>query len=331
MTDPFIISLTTYGERINTVHRVIDSLIKQHDKPYKIVLWLDEAELSRDALPQELKDRISDLVEVRFCPDYRSYKKLIPALTEYSGYSIITVDDDFEYPPELVSNLRAASKQYPDAVIASRGRIMNTSQGNLESYPSWELVDLDEPLVAQYSAVPIGYAGILYPPGILHKEVTNIEQFQKLSPHADDLWFKAMTMLNGKATVILPLMWSMKIKTIEGTQENALYMTHNAGDANTEQMRNILQAYPELQKIMQASNFHSASFSAIKIVRNAKQSHIGKVAGQRIMPIRNAALLIEKMDTQIALKLMEIAKAIRPAGPLINQKIQEYRKKLEQK
>ena len=45
---------------------------------------------------------------------------------------------------------------------------------------------------------------------------------------------------------------------------------------------------------------------------------------------RNAALKIEKEDLKLAFELMNLAHEIRPAGPIIKQKLDEYREKLNQ-
>ena len=43
----------------------------------------------------------------------------------------------------------------------------------------------------------IGAGGILYPPKSLNPIVTDVELFLKLAPKADDLWFKAMSLIDG--------------------------------------------------------------------------------------------------------------------------------------
>ena len=48
--------------------------------------------------------------------------------------------------------------------------------------------------------MPIGYGGVLYPPHTLFHEVQNRDLFLRLTPRADDLWFKAMSYLAGTQT-----------------------------------------------------------------------------------------------------------------------------------
>ncbi len=51
-----IVSLTTYGKRINTVHLTIKTLLNQTYTFDKIILWLAEDEFTLDTIPQELKE-----------------------------------------------------------------------------------------------------------------------------------------------------------------------------------------------------------------------------------------------------------------------------------
>ena len=45
----------------------------------------------------------------------------------------------------------------------------------------------------------LGWGGVLFPPGSLDDRVLDRDTYMRLSPYADDLWFKAMAMLKGTA------------------------------------------------------------------------------------------------------------------------------------
>ena len=49
-----VVSLTSYGERLNVLPKVIRSLSKQTYKVNKVTLWLDETKLTKLQLLQEL-------------------------------------------------------------------------------------------------------------------------------------------------------------------------------------------------------------------------------------------------------------------------------------
>jgi hypothetical protein len=45
----------------------------------------------------------------------------------------------------------------------------------------------------------LGWGGVLFPPGSLDSRVLDSDAYMRLSPTADDLWFKAMATLKGTA------------------------------------------------------------------------------------------------------------------------------------
>ena len=75
-----IISLTTYSLRIHNVYIALESLLNQTIKPNRIILWLAEEEFNEANLPISVLRLKERGVEIRFCEDYKSYKKLIPTL-----------------------------------------------------------------------------------------------------------------------------------------------------------------------------------------------------------------------------------------------------------
>ena len=97
-----IISLTTYSLRIHNVYIALESLLNQTIKPNRIILWLAEEEFNEANLPISVLRLKERGVEIRFCEDYKSYKKLIPTLREFPEAIIITVDDDVIYPMDQI-------------------------------------------------------------------------------------------------------------------------------------------------------------------------------------------------------------------------------------
>lgn len=72
-----IVSLTSYSRRVEQVHVSIESLMRQTVKPNRIILWLDDS-WNHNNLPAALLMQMRRGLEVRFCPDYRSYKNSFP-------------------------------------------------------------------------------------------------------------------------------------------------------------------------------------------------------------------------------------------------------------
>ncbi len=190
-----IVSLTTFGNRINEVYLAIESLMQQTMKPNRIVIWLDETEFSIDNIPLSLKKLIKRGLTVSFCENLRSYKKLVPALQAFPNAAIITCDDDVIYKPDLIENLFRAYINNSDAVIFGGGHEMKIENGMLMTYNSWynpHQVPLYSNPILNF---PAGVCGVLYPPQVLHPDVTKKELFLQLAPTADDVWFKAMSLL----------------------------------------------------------------------------------------------------------------------------------------
>lgn len=322
------VTLTTYGVRLKSVHKTIASILKQSTLPEKIILWLDEKEFSVKDLPVELSVLLDDKFEVHFCENLRSYTKLVPSLRSFPDKTLITIDDDFVYPNDLLKNLINASQQFPKAVVCARGRVIKYTDGDFLSYPDWPLVQKNSNIFANYCILPLGYAGVLYPPGCLDSKVTDSGLFMSVAPHADDLWFKMMGLLANTPVVVLPLSNSMSMATIDGTQDNALYLTHNAGDANTEQMRAILRQYKELRVIFESAGYWSAQDNFMSLRGDGDFQQVGKLAVSIVNEIRESAINLESKNLFLSHKLMQLAKKIRPDGSLINKKLAEYESKI---
>lgn len=198
--DEIIVSLTSFGPRLMTVYLTIASLMRQSRRAHRIILWLAESE--RDNIPASLRLLEARGLELRFCSDLLSYKKIIPALREYPRAVIITVDDDCIYDFDLIDRLMRRHAEMPRAIVANRmRRIALSPSGAILPYKKWHLSSSTDPSPLN---VAIGCGGILYPPGLLPPETTDESLFMALAPRADDLWLKAME-LRGDIPVVRAL------------------------------------------------------------------------------------------------------------------------------
>ena len=94
LDEPLVVSLTTFGQRVFDVHLVVESIMQQTVLPNRIILWLDETEFNESSLPLSLKKMQQRGLEIRYCPNLRSYKKIIPTLKLVPEATVITIDDD---------------------------------------------------------------------------------------------------------------------------------------------------------------------------------------------------------------------------------------------
>lgn len=188
-----IVSLTTYGRRINDVCFTIESLMQQTFKPNKILLSIDYS-LIDAGLPETLRKQIERGLTILPTKDIRSYKKLIPALKTYPDEAIITVDDDVIYDFDLLERLIKSHIAAPQSIYAGRIHSMTfDDSGKLNPYDKWDWSTATNP---QRNFIT-GVGGVIYPPHSLHPEVLNENVFTNICPTADDVWFTAMAKLNG--------------------------------------------------------------------------------------------------------------------------------------
>lgn len=234
-----IVSLTSYGKRVEQVHLTIESIMQQTQKPSRIILWLSRDEFMDKPVPLLLSRMESRGLEIRFCEDYKSYKKLIPTLIMEPEATIITVDDDIIFPPTTIEHLCILHKKYPHDVITMRAhRIRFDSNGEMLPYSQWEHE------VGYYyrghDVMPTGGAGTLYPHGCFHTDTCREDLFMKLAPHADDFWFRAMTSLTHTPVIIVgDFDWNEFVSTDPG---DGLYATVNHA-LNDTQLQQINQHY----------------------------------------------------------------------------------------
>ena len=189
-----IISLTTYDKRIFNVYLAIESIMQQTVKPNKIILWLSE-DFKNVNLPITLLNQQNRGLTINYCKDILSYKKLIPTLKLYNDSIIITIDDDIIYNYDFIENLINAHKNNPNNIYCYRmHRMKLTKNLLLDKYINWnwDYKGLD---ISPFN-FPTGIGGILYPPNCFTDEVLNEDMFTKICKYADDVWFKAMSLLN---------------------------------------------------------------------------------------------------------------------------------------
>ncbi|MDR0605344.1 MAG: glycosyltransferase family 2 protein [Bacteroidales bacterium] len=239
-----VVSLTTYSKRIHEVYLTIESLIHQTIKPSKIILWLAQDEFNEKNIPLILQKQKKRGLEIRFCEDIKSYKKLIPALKIMPDTAIITVDDDYIYPADFVERLINMHRQYPNCVCYYIGsRITIDKKGKPKPYCKWE--HSDKEYIPSLMNFATGAGGILYPPHCFHNDITNTSLFMKYTPKADDIWFKIMTFRKNIKYVKTPIECPFENKFIllNNVQDIALYHSNVARGENDKQIKTVCEAY----------------------------------------------------------------------------------------
>ena len=198
-----IVSLTSYGNKLQLLYLTIESLLRQTVKPNKIILWLDQSKYSTyESIPVALHRQEKRGLEIKLCEDVRSYTKLVPALLAYPNDVIISADDDIIYPIDFVERLYRAYQKDSSKIYFYRGHyILFNEDGSPRPYLEWVSKGAKGCDIYNF---PTGVSGIIYPPHCYHEDMTNKALFLTPRPHADDVWFKVMTMLKGTLCEQIP-------------------------------------------------------------------------------------------------------------------------------
>lgn len=250
-----IVSLTTLPSRLPVLPFVLDSIIGQNHAAEKIVVWLGKGEqIERDAR-RALRDYLDRGVELRFVEDVGPHTKLMYALQEFPDKAIITMDDDMLYPYNALQYLWDQHLRHPGAVVANwarelsfdeAGKVLGVRSGKLLTPPLMERkIEQNTAFVAtpNLKVFPYGTCGVLYPAGALHKTVFDVPLFKKLCPREDDLWFKAMAILNNTPGVWTNLGINPPHHSVLGSQIEALRYFNHGESQNQEQFRAVFDHF----------------------------------------------------------------------------------------
>ena len=248
--EEFIVSLTTYPKRTKKVFLTIESLFNQNTLPDKVILWLSKEEyqslsdLPKSLLALQKRGLLIEFVEANHGP----YKKLVYSYKLYPNSTIITVDDDILYPPEWLAELIRQHNLTPGCIIAyhCKNIELNDDQISLKPYFRWQNTSSIEPSI---SCMPIGAYGVLYPPNSLHDDLTEVKLFSELSPMTDDIWFKAMALLqNVKARQVHEK--SPQYYHVSGSQDSALYHSNIDLGKNDKNLKLVFNHYRLYSQMM---------------------------------------------------------------------------------
>lgn len=184
------VSLTSYGKRIATVWKTIETIGMGTARPRRLILWLDDAASIADP-PASLERLKVRGLEIRHCHDYGPHKKYFPYVKEIlpdePTRTLVTADDDAYYPPDWLAELLAAHRS--DQVTAFRARVR--SDGVYRSWPMCTTTEASERVFAT------GVSGVAYPPRLLHVLGARGDAFTTVCPRADDYWLHYAAVATG--------------------------------------------------------------------------------------------------------------------------------------
>jgi hypothetical protein len=242
------ISMTSWPKRLHTAHLALRSILNQSPVPHSIILWLASDEIPDDhPLPTTLQEVIAlsrGVIQVRYVShNIRSYLKLVPALLapELRHHRIVTVDDDIIHPQGWLAALLDSHAEHPNCIVAHRARQVRFPH----PYLSWPVSKTYTKSDAK-QLLPTGVGGVLYPPGALHSNVTDMELAMRLAPTADDLFFWIHAVLN-RTDVVLTKRPIINIKELPGASASGLARINCVGGQNDVIVRKLLEHYGSIR------------------------------------------------------------------------------------
>jgi hypothetical protein len=248
-----IVSLTTFPARIDRVWIVIECMLRQTLPPDRIILWLSKGQFeSLQSLPNNLLRLQERGVEIEFCEeDLRSHKKYFYNIKKYPSDILITVDDDFIYPSNLIQELIKSHLKFPHAICCLRAVQMKTKDNLVLPYNQWEYIyKQTDP---SFKIFFTSGGGTLFPPNSLHEEVLNKNIFLNYCKYADDVWLNLMSQMNYTKVVKSSSNYDISIPLyIRGN--STLESINVDNGLNDEQLNNVRNYYIKNKSIDPLNN-----------------------------------------------------------------------------
>lgn len=234
---PLIVSVTSYAARFGTLALTLRGLLGQSVRPDRVILWLAHNDLP--SLPDDVLALEAHGLQVQPCPDWRSYKKIVPALLEHGDSYIVTADDDVYYPHDWLEGLVLAAQSGAQVACHRAHRVTLDAAGLPRPYGEWDhnITTPDRsPLVFL-----TGVSGVIYAPGALHSDATHADLFTRLAPRSDDVWLYWMHRLNGVEAQKIG--GKARILEWEGSQAQSLRSENLHGTGNDQAIAAMLDHY----------------------------------------------------------------------------------------
>ena len=202
MGEKFIVSMTSWPPRINSVASAFRAVIEQKEEGMnvKFVLALSTEEFpNKEAdLPRELLELPIEVLWTE--RNTRSHKKLMPVLREYPEDVIIVIDDDTRQVGGWLKTMIQDHEKHPqDIIFGQRTSVVPIGVGgNICEVRNGKTYEL-KGAVAYTQKPASGAAGTLFPPHTFtREEFFDEDLMMELSPTCDETWQWAFGLMEGR-------------------------------------------------------------------------------------------------------------------------------------
>jgi hypothetical protein len=234
-----VVSLTTYGKRLDSVYLTVESIARGSLLPSRLILWMDE-EVRYKQRPDSLRRLEERGLEIKLTEDFGPHKKYFPYVASSSVLDtpLATADDDTVYPVNWLKGLAESYQANPSLVSCYRAHVVRFEHNNLTPYKCWRWCRSTTPSFLNFST---GVSGTIYPPELLCQLRASGPGFIDICPRADDVWLHVHALRGGFKIKQLKS-WAQSFPALPGTQDTALFLDNVHGSKNDLQ---IQQTYTE--------------------------------------------------------------------------------------
>ena len=234
-----VVSMTTYGRRIETVYLTLESIGRGVLLPRRLILWLDDEAAFRNR-PDSLRRLEARGLEVKLAGGYGPHTKYYPYLESQTALDapLVTADDDTLYPAGWLKGLADAFVKYPTLVSCCRAHKILLEGPGFAPYVTWERCSSKAPSILNFAT---GVSGVIYPPALQRQLKAAGLDFVALCPKADDVWLHLQA-LRGGFQVRQVKSWEQSFPTLPGTQGTGLIQGNVHGSQNDVQIRRTYTA-----------------------------------------------------------------------------------------
>lgn len=205
-TAEVVVSLTSYGHRVQSVAIAIESIARGSVRPARLILWLDDDEqIEHIRLPRSLLRLERRGLEIKISENFGPHSKYYSYVVSNSPHQLpmVTADDDIMYPHRWLERLCDAYAGHPEAINCHWARSIRANNGGLADYESWPACRTSTASPGHFA---VGVSGVIYPPMMLDELARHGRRFVDVCPKADDIWLHWVALRLG-----------IKIRQISGT------------------------------------------------------------------------------------------------------------------